>query len=73
MVCAEQRLYSFSWKLLSSQTLPCVPDTKSLTSVRRWMGEPSQITSNRSPATRRKWVRNSITCSPLSESCRAKV
>ena len=43
----------------SSHTLPRVPEMNSWTSSRRWMGEPSQITSSRVPATRPKWTRNS--------------
>jgi hypothetical protein len=40
---------------------------------RRWMGEPSQITNSRFPATRCKCSRNSTLCSPLSDSCRVSV
>ena len=51
----------------SKWILPPASATNSLTSARRWIGDPSQITHSRSPTRRPRGTRNSMPCNPFSD------
>ena len=53
--------------------LPLASAMNALTSARRWIGDPSQTTSKRSPARWPRWTRNAIVCSPFKACGRTSV